>query len=182
MKDLSKRGLDYIEKKKVWRLWRSGKTLSEIGLTVYRHAGSIFGVLKANGGISPVQRKRRYSFLTLQDRESISRGLASGDSVTGIARLIMKSPSTVSREINRNGGSVKYCAIAADKHALKKALRPKSYKLQKSRPISKLVEAKLLDDWSPEQISGWLKRTHNKSPEMQVSHETIYKILFTPCR
>jgi IS30 family transposase len=61
-------------------------------------------------------------------------------------------------------------------------LRPKSYKLQKSRPISKLVEAKLLDDWSPEQISGWLKRTHNKSPEMQVLHETIYKILFTPCR
>ena len=182
MKDLSKCGLDYIEKKKVWRLWRSGKTLSEIGLTVDRHAGSIFGVLKPNGGISPVQRKRRDSFLTLQDRESISRGLASGDSVRGIARLILKSPSTVSREINRNGGSVKYRAIAADKHALKKALRPKEYKLRKSRPISRLVEAKLLDDWSPEQISGWLKRTHKKSPEMQVSHETIYKTLFIPCR
>jgi IS30 family transposase len=96
--------------------------------------------------------------------------------------LIMKSPSTVSREINRNGGSVKYRALAADKHALKKALRPKAYKLQKSRPIIKLVEAKLLDDWSPEQTSGWLKRTHNKSPEMQVSHETIYKTLFIQCR
>ena len=153
MKDLSKRGLDYIKKKKVWRLWRSGKTLSEIGLTVDRHAGSIFGVLKLNGGMSPVQRKRRDSFLILQDRE-----------------------------INRNGGSVKYRAIAADKHALKKALRPKEYKLRKFSPISKLVEAKLLDDWSPGKISGWLKRTHKKSPEMQVSHETIYKTLFILCR
>jgi IS30 family transposase len=93
-----------------------------------------------------VQRKRRDSFLTLQDRESISRGLVSGDSVRGIARLIMKSPSTVSREINPNGESIKYRAIAAEKLTLKKTLRPKSYKLQKSRPISKLVEAKLLDD------------------------------------
>jgi IS30 family transposase len=182
MKDLSKRGLDDIEKIKVWRLWRSGKTLSEIGLTVDRHAGSIFGVLKLKGGISPMQRKRRASSLTLQERESISRGLASDISIRGIARSILKSPSTVSREINRNGGSVKYRAIAADINALKHALRPKEYKLRKARPVSKLVEAKLLDDWSPEQISGWLKITYTNSPEMQVSHETIYKALFVPSR
>lgn len=182
MKDLSKRGLDDTEKNKVWRLWRSGKTLSEIGLTVDRHAGSIFGVLKLKGGISPVQRKRRASFLTLQERESISRGLASDTSIRNIAKLIQKSPSTVSREINRNGGAVKYRAIAADRNAFKHALRPKECKLRKARPISQLVEAKLLDDWSPEQISGWLKRTYITSPEMQVSHETIYKTLFIPSR
>jgi len=176
MKDLSKRDLDDIEKRKVWRLWISGQTLSEIGLTFDRHAGSIFGVLKLKGGISPMQRKRRASFLTLQERESISRGLASDISIRGIAKLMLKSPSTVSHEINRNGGPVKYRAIAADTNALKKALRPKEYKLRNARPISKLVEAKLLDDWSPEQISGWLKRTYIASPEMQVSHETIYKL------
>jgi len=182
MKDLSKRGLNDIEKIKAWRLWRSGKTLSEIGLTVDRHAGSIFGVLKLNGGISPVQRKRRASFLTLQQRESISRGLASESSIRDIAKTILKSPSTVSREINRNGGAVKYRAIAADKSALKRALRPKECKLRKARPISKLVEAKLLEDWAPEQISGWLKITYATSPDMQVSHETIYKTLFVPSR
>jgi IS30 family transposase len=182
MKNLSKSGLDNIEKIKVWHLWRSGKTLSEIGLTVDRHAGSIFGVLKLNGGISPVQRKRRASFLTLQQRESISRGLASKISIRGIAKIIQKSPSTVSREVNRNVGAVKYRAVAADKSALKRALRPKDCKLQKARPISKLVEAKLLEDWSPEQISGWLKITYAKSPDMQLSHETIYKTLFVPSR
>lgn len=182
MEDLSKRGLNDIEKIKAWRLWRSGKTLSEIGLTVDRHAGSIFGVLKLKGGISPVQPKRRTSFLTLQERECISRGLASDISIREIARRIVKSPSTVSREINRNGGTVKYRAIAADKNALKRALRPKEYKLQKGRPISKLVEAKLLEDWSPEQISGWLKKTYTALPEMQISHETIYKTLFVPAR
>jgi len=83
MKDFSKRGLDDIEKRKVWRLWRSGQALSEIGLTVDRLAGSIFGVLKLKGGISPMQRKRRASFLTLQERESISRGLASDVSIRG---------------------------------------------------------------------------------------------------
>lgn len=129
-----------------------------------------------------MQRKRRASFLTLQERESISRGLASDISIRGIAKLILKSPSTVSREINRNGGPVKYRAIAADTNALKQALRPKEYKLRNARPISKLVEDKLLDDWSPEQISGWLKRTYIASPEMQVSHETIYKALFVPSR
>ncbi len=182
MKDLSKRGLDDIEKIKAWSLWRSGKTLSEIGLTVDRHAGSIFGVLKLNAGISPMHRKRRSSFLTLQERESISRGLASEISIRGIAKIILKSPSTVSREINRNGGIVKYRAIAADKNALKHALRPKECKLRKASPISNLIEKKLLDDWSPEQISGWLKISYAASPEMQVSHETIYITLFVPSR
>jgi len=74
MKDLSKRGLNDIEKINAWCLWRSGKTLSEIGLTVDRHAGSIFGVLKLNVGISPVQRKRRASFLTLHSVRAYPEG------------------------------------------------------------------------------------------------------------
>lgn len=182
MTDLSKRGLSNIEKLKVWRLWREGKTLSEIGLTVDRHAGSIFGVLKLKGGISPVQRKRRDSFLSLQEREDISRGLASDLPIREIARRIARAASTVSREISRNGGIAKYRAIAADKNALFRALRPKKCKLQKDKPISRLVETKLLDDWSPEQISGWLKKIYPLSPGMHISHETIYKTLFMPAR
>jgi len=182
MIDLSKRGLNNIEKQKVWRLWREGKTLSEIGLTVDRHAGSIFGVLKLKGGISPVQQKRRVSFLTVQDREDISRGLAAQLSMREIARSIIRAPSTVPREIARNGGRDKYRAIAADKNALYCALRPKMCKFIKGSPISRVVEAKLLDDWSPEQIAGWLKLTYPSSPNMHVSHETIYKTLFIPSR
>lgn len=133
-----------LNKLKVWSLWRKGKTLSEIGLMVDRHAGSIFGVLKLQGGISPVQRKRRESFLSLEECEDISRGLTSAISIREIARRIAISPSTVIREIKRNGGIIKYRAIIADKNALQRALRPKQCKLQKGNPLSKLVEAKLL--------------------------------------
>ncbi|WP_457934204.1 IS30 family transposase [Pseudoalteromonas sp. SCSIO 43210] len=182
MTDLSKRGLSDIEKLKAWFLWREGKTLSEIGLRLDRHAGSIFGVLKLKGGISPVQRKRRLSFLSLEERENISRGLASGLSIRVIARNVEKAASTVSREIKRNGGIAKYRAVTADKNALERALRPKQCKLQKGNPLSDLVESKLLDDWSPEQISGWLKIKHPASSEMHISHETIYKTLFIPSR
>lgn len=182
MRDLAKRGLNHIEKIKVWGLWREGKTLSEIGLTVDRHAGSIFGVLKLKGGISPVQRKRRASFLTLQEREEISRGLVVGLSIRSIAINISRSPSTISREVNRNGGVVKYRANIADKKASLLALRPKKCKLQKDTDISYLVEEKLLNDWSPEQIAGWLKKSFPSRPELQVSHETIYKTLFIPSR
>jgi len=182
MTDLSKRGLSDIEKLKAWCLWREGRTLSEIGLTLDRHAGSIFGVLKLKGGISPVQRKRRLSFLSLEEREDISRGLASGLSIRAIARNVEKAASTVSREIKRNGGIAKYRAVTADKNALERALRPKQCKLQKGNSLSDLVESKLLDDWSPEQISGWLKIKYPASSEMHISHETIYKTLFIPSR
>ena len=182
MKDLSKRGLDHKEKLKVWSLWRQGKTLSEIGLTVDRHAGSIFGVLKLKGGISPVQRKRRSLYLSREERESISRGLASALSIRAIARTIARSPSTVSREISRNGGILAYRAMIADKKAFERAIRPKCCKLQKGNHLSRLVESKLFDDWSPDQISGWLKFTFPLSPRMWVSHETIYKTLFVPSR
>jgi len=182
MKDLSKRGLDQKEKLKVWGLWRQGKTLSEIGLTVDRHAGSIFGVLKLKGGISPVQRKRRSLYLSREEREDISRGLASEVSIREISRRISRSASTVSREINRNGGKAAYRAMTADKKAFERALRPKQCKLQKGSFLSDLVESKLFEDWSPEQIAGWLKLTYPLLPGMWVSHETIYKTLFVPSR
>jgi IS30 family transposase len=182
MKDLSKRGLDHKEKLKVWSLWRQGKTLSEIGLTVDRYAGSIFGVLKLKGGISPVQRKRRSLYLSREERENIYRGLASALSIRAIALTIARSPSTVSREISRNSGILAYWAMIGDKKAFERALRPKCFKLQKDNHLSRLVESKLFDDWSPDQISGWLKFTFPLSPRMWVSHETIYKTLLVPSR
>ncbi|WP_190322218.1 hypothetical protein [Candidatus Enterovibrio escicola] len=77
---------------------------------------------------------------------------------------------------------MKYRAISADKNALFNALRPKKYKLQKGEVLSDMVERKLMDDWSPEQVAGWLKITYPVSPDMHISHETIYKTLFVPSR
>lgn len=84
--------------------------------------------------------------------------------------------------MNRNGGISRYRAVLADKQALNNAFRPKEYKLRKGEELSKLVEKKLLDDWSPEQVEGWLKVTYPLVTEMHVSHETIYKTLFVLAR
>ena len=139
MKDLSKRGLDHKEKLKVWSLWRQGKTLSEIGLTVDRRAGSIFGILKLKCGISPFQIRRRNLYLSREERENIYRGLASALSIRAIARTIARSSSTLSRENSRNGGILVYRAMIEDKKTFEIALRPKCCKLKKrqlSQPIS----------------------------------------------
>jgi IS30 family transposase len=118
----------------------------------------------------------------LAEREDISRGIASGSSLREIARRLDRAASTLSREISRNGGRPTYRAHAADDHACDSALRPKKCLLAVSRKLRNIVASKLILDWSPEQISGWLKIQFSDDASMRVSHETIYRSLFIQAR
>jgi IS30 family transposase len=144
--------------------------------------GSIFGYLAATGGIAPPERRRSQRALSLAEREELSRGLSAGESVRAIARRIHRAPSTVSREIARNGGRTKYRAAGAEEMAWERALRPKPCKLLTSPRLQFIVAKRLSDDWSPEQISGWLAQEYPEDPTMNVSHETIYRSLFIQAR
>jgi len=93
-----------------------------------------------------------------------------------------RAASTVSREIRRHGGGPAYRAHDADRQAWASALRPKRCLLATKRKLRDIVESKLILDWSPEQISGWLKTQYPDDPSMRVSHETIYRSLFIQAR
>jgi IS30 family transposase len=140
------------------------------------------GFLRSNGGIVPAVRKRSARGLTLADREEISRGLSSGDSLRGIAVRLERSPSTVSREVSRNGGGHRYRAAAADARAWDQARRPKPCKLAALPRLRWVVARKLQADWSPEQIAGWLRHEFDDDEHMTISHETIYRSLFIQAR
>ena len=171
-------GLSARQKEELWSRWRRGESLSDIGRALGKHAASVFGVVVAAGGITPPSRKRPESALSLREREEISLGLAKGQTVRAIATRLRRAPSTVSREIARNGGAKKYRAARADERAWAKAKRPKVSLLAGRPALRKLVAAKLQDDWSPEQIAGWLAAEYARAPHMRVSHETIYRSLY----
>jgi IS30 family transposase len=133
--------------------------------------------LSRTGGIRPPDRQRSHRSLSLAEREEISRGLVAGLSIRAIAAQLNRAPSTISREIDRNGGCAQYRATQADADALDRGLRPKRCKLVSNRPLSQVVELKLRREWSPEQIAGWLKRENPGDEWKQVSHETIYHCL-----
>jgi IS30 family transposase len=134
--------------------------------------------IQATGGIRPTVPARAARHLTLEDREEISRGLASGHSYREIGRALRRSPSTISREVAANGGRAGYPATRAERAAAKRRKRPKACKLAATPKLRQLVESKLEQKWSPKQIDGWLKRTYPDDAELQVSHETIYRTLF----
>lgn len=182
MNELSKRNFTDEQQNIIWNLWSQGKSLSEIGRQVNKHAGSIFCFMQRFGGIRPVKRIRSSKSLTSIEREEISRGLSSGLSIRMIAKHLNRSPSTISREINRNGGVGKYRAIKADRQAWIKAKRPKKCKLQSNINLANIVAKKLALKWSPEQISGFLKRKYPGNTDMHVSHESIYKTIFIQSR
>ncbi len=175
-------GLSASEKADLWERWKSGQSLSDIGRALGKHAGSIHGVVSSNGGIIPLARRRSQLALSLSEREEISRGLAASDSIRTIAYAIRRAPSTVSREIARNGGRHRYRASLADQKAWVRALRPKTCKLAVHRRLQRIVAEKLSLEWSPEQISGWLKQQYSADEEMRISHETIYRSLFLQAR
>jgi IS30 family transposase len=128
------------------------------------------------------ERKRSPLWLSPAEREEISRGLVAGLSLRQIAVGLGRSPSTVSREVARNGGRCAYRACRADRAALRRACRPRPSKLVSCSRLRSVVEAKLELRWSPEQISGWLVREFPDDREMRVSHETIYQSLFVQSR
>ncbi len=170
------------EMTEVWDLYKCGESLKEIGRIFDRPSSSIYALLSPTGGIRPTPRKRSRWVLTLSEREEISLGLAKGYSLRNIAQQLGRSPSTISREIRRNGGIEHYRANKADNAAWDRAHRPKQCKLAMYPRLSRLVARKLKGDWSPKQIAGWLKRTYPDDETQQVSHETIYKTLFIQAR
>jgi IS30 family transposase len=144
--------------------------------------GSIFGFVVANGGIAPAPRTRRATALSLLEREEISRGLSRNESFNCIAVRLNRSVSTISREVARNGGVAHYRATDADEAMWRRARRPKRCKLVDNRRLQQSVAFKLSQDWSPEQVAGWLKQRYPNDGRMHISHETIYRSLFIQAR
>jgi IS30 family transposase len=166
----------------MWERWRQGESLQKIAQLFGRNHSSISRILAETGGIRPAPRCRSRLALTLAEREEISRAVVAGQSIRSIARSIGRAPSTVSREIKRNGGEDSYRATQADQSAWDRARRPKPCKLAENRRLSNIVASKLQLQWSPEQIAGWLKQTYAGDEEYQVSHETIYRTLYIQAR
>ncbi len=170
------------DKAAMWDRWQKGESLNSIARHFGRSHSSIQGILARTGGIRPPQRCRSQRALTLPEREDISRGVVAGQSLRWIAASLGRAPSTVSREINRNGGRRQYRACKADQAAWDRAHRPKTCKLAENPALARIVAEKLQLEWSPDQIAGWLKSTYPDDENDQVSHETIYKTLFVQAR
>lgn len=169
-------------KSEIWKKYRQGESLWSIARSIDVSSISIYRQLAPSGGICPPPRKRSRFALSLAEREEISRGIVADLSARSIASKLGRSPSTISREINRNGGRANYRAIPADQNAWDQAQRPKRCKLVRNRALARIVESKLRLLWSPEQIAGWLKRSFPADERYQVSHETIYRSLFVQAR
>ena len=170
------------QKADIWDRWQRGESLNSIGRLFDRPSSSIFNMLAPTGGIRPPPRQRSRLALTLAEREEISRGLARCLSLRAIATQLGRSPSTISRELHRNGGATGYRAVKADQAAWDRARRPKRCKLACNRSLSRTIATKLRLLWSPHQIAGWLKREYPEDESHQVSHETIYRSLFIQAR
>ncbi len=171
-----------IQRQELWQRWRQGESIAAIARVLGKQAPSVRYFLSIHGGITPVPRCRANITLTLNERETISRGLSARQSIRSLAKQLRRSPSTISREVNRNGGYENYRAVNADQAAWQLARRPKPCKLKTEKQLCKRVTDKLALNWSPQQIAGWLKLTYPKSPQMQVSHETIYRSLYIQAR
>lgn len=171
------------QKIELWERWRQGQSISSISRALDRRTkGGVQRIVVVHGGIAPSPRRRAAWTLELGEREVISRGIAAGLAIRAIARSLGRSPSTISREIARNGGARAYRATRADKQAWERALRPKQCRLACSEGLRWLVAQKLALQWSPEQVAGWLRREYPGDPSMRISHEAIYRSLFIQSR
>jgi IS30 family transposase len=170
------------QREEFWRRYKAGESVLGIITALRQRPGNINRVLEASGGIAPVPRTRSQRVLRFSEREEISRGLAAGDSFRVIARRLNRAVSTVSQEVARHGGRRGYRAAQADSRAWESARRPKLSLLSQNQQLQRIVAVKLQQDWSPQQIAGWLRDHYPGHPEMRVSHETIYRSLFVQAR
>jgi IS30 family transposase len=177
-----RRGFTAAAKAELWERWQRGESLKAIGRAFGKPSSSIYNQVAPHGGIRPAPRRRSRLALTLSEREEISRGIAAHQSARSMARLLGRSPSTVSRELSRNGGYDDYRAALADEKAWVRSRRPKRCKLATNPWLRQAVASKLNLNWAPEQIAGWLRRAHPKDECYRVSHETIYRSLFVQAR
>lgn len=173
-----KRTFTSLEKEFVFDSWKNGIGFSQIARILDSKPGTIFTILRDTGGIKPPRRKPSVLHLTLAEREEIRVGLSAKKSIRAIARLLGRAPSTISREVQRNRGRRCYKAVDANARARRMAKRPKKCLLDKNLELKKHVLEKLELKWSPEQISGWFKKTMSRRKSMQISAETIYKTLY----
>lgn len=171
--------LDIEVQDAVWERWRAGEPMRVIARSVHCSREAVRRHLAKSGGIRPAPRRRAALRLSLAEREEISRGIAACESARMIAARLGRSGSSISREIARNGGRGQYRASMADEHAWELALRPKLTKLDADDELRAVVREKLHEDWSPEQIAAWLRRDFSDDPQMRISHEAIYRTLYT---
>ena len=174
--------LNADETRRLWDRWRQGDSIADIARGLERQPATVRWVLQSRGGISPPERRRSARVLSLAERESISRGLAQKLSFGQIAAALGRARSTISREVNRNGGCDAYRAEQADRRAWKNAQRPKTCVLADNDRLRYVVAAKLKQNWSPEQIARWLKLAYPTDGTLHVSHETIYCSLYVQAR
>ena len=176
--------IHYTEEQRalMWERWQKGDSLEKIANLFGRYHPSIERILAQTGGIRPSPRHRSRLALTMAEREEISRAVVAGHSIRSIALSLGRAPSTISREIQRNGGRQYYRANQAEEAAWERARRPKRCKLVENRALAHIVASKLQSSWAPEQIAGWLKRIHPDDENYQVSHETIYRSLYIQAR
>lgn len=171
------------QRAELWERWKNGQCVADIARALERRNKSgVYRILASNGGIAPRPRRRAAGALRLEEREEISRGIAAGDPIRRIARRLGRAASTVSRELKRHGGREAYRASDADTRAWERARRPKRCRLATHVELRWRVAQKLALQWSPQQISGWLRREFPADQAMQLSHETIYKSLFVQAR
>jgi IS30 family transposase len=174
--------LSELEKWRIAELAAQGLPSRAIGKEIGRAHRTVWNEIARLRRPAAPERVRSPLRLSLAEREEVSRGLAGGESRRSIARRLGRSPSTISREVLRNGGVRRYRACRADTNALRQGRRPKPAKLATCGRLRAVVEAKLEVRWSPQQISGWLVEEFPDDPEMRVSHETIYVSLFVQSR
>ena len=175
--------LSELERSELWDRWEAGESQRAIARALDRSPATIRTRLLSSGWRRPVPAREWSSLrLSLGEREEISRGIAQGDSLRGIAARLGRSSSTVSREVANNGGCDRYRAVAAHRASRRRAKRPKAMKLETCPRLRGVVEDKLGLWWSPAQISLWLESEYRGDEEMQVSHETIYQSLYVQGR
>jgi len=174
--------MSWSERNELWARWRGGESLIDIARALNRVSSSVYDIVGAEGGIAPRPRRRSRLALTPTEREEISRQLARGLSLRAVSHSLQRAPSTISREVARNSGRTLYRAAAADRRAWRQSRRPKRCRLATHPALRRAVATKLARQWSPQQISGWLRQTFPSDPEMQVSPETIYRSLFIQSR
>jgi IS30 family transposase len=170
------------QREELWRRYKAGESIKGIGCALGQGRNNLYRVLEATGGIAPPRRSRSPRVLSFGEREEISRGVAADETFRAIGRRLNRAVSTVSQEVARHGGRRDYRATQANWAAWESARRPKPYLLAQNRRLQRIVAVKLKQDWSPQQIAGWLRDQHPQSPEMWVSHETIYRSLFVQAR
>jgi IS30 family transposase len=170
------------EKAEIWERIEAGESMRAVALSLGRAPAAVRQLVAETGGARPAQRRERETALTVAEREEISRGLAIKASCRIIASRLGRAPSTITREVERNGGRARYRACPAQRRARRCACRPKAAKLALNQRLRSAVEAKLALKWSPQQISRWLQCTYPGDTEMRVSHETIYMSLYVQGR